>query len=88
MPARAMTGHNWDGTETNFNHAPEQYGAIHFHDDDMDNANWDTDLVLKIPESIKSGVYAVRLRTEKGEGSESYIPLFIKPKVHFLFFRF
>ena len=80
MPARAMTGHNWDGTETNFNHAPEQYGAIHFHDDDMDNANWDTDLVLKIPESIKSGVYAVRLRTEKGEGSESYIPLFIKPK--------
>ena len=80
MPARAMTGYNWDGTETNFNHAPEQYGAIHFHDDDMDNANWDTDLVLEIPESIKSGVYAVRLRTEKGEGSESYIPLFIKPK--------
>jgi len=80
MPARAMTGYNWHGTESNFNHAPEQYGAIHFHDDDMDNANWDTDLVLKTPESIKSGIYAVRLRTEKGEGSESYIPLFIKPK--------
>ena len=34
-PARAMTGANWDGTEMCWRHAPHQYGAIHFHEDDI-----------------------------------------------------
>lgn len=38
MPARAMTGHNWTGRETNYRHALHEYGAIHFHDDDLDDA--------------------------------------------------
>lgn len=38
LPARAMTGHNWDGTEMDWRRAPDQYGAIHFHDDDIDDA--------------------------------------------------
>ena len=32
---RAVTGHDWDGTELDFRRAPAQYGAIHFHDDDL-----------------------------------------------------
>jgi N,N-dimethylformamidase len=35
LPARAMKGWNWDGTQMNWQLAPEQYGAIHFHDDDI-----------------------------------------------------
>jgi len=34
-PARAMTGHNWTSREEHFIHAPAEYGAIHFHDDDL-----------------------------------------------------
>ena len=38
VPTRAVTGHNWEAKEQNFIHAPEQYGAIHFHDDDLGDA--------------------------------------------------
>lgn len=43
LPARAMTGSNWTGREMCFRHAPEQYGAIHFHDDDLHDCGWQTD---------------------------------------------
>ena len=40
MPSRAMTGHNWTGRESDFKNAPEEYGAIYFHDDDLEDAGW------------------------------------------------
>ncbi|MEE8301269.1 MAG: hypothetical protein V3S24_02425, partial [Candidatus Tectomicrobia bacterium] len=43
LPARAMQGHNWDGSEYNWTHKPEHYGAIHFHDDDLYDCGWETD---------------------------------------------
>src|SRR5437899_616103 len=36
MPTRAVTGHNWTQNETNFVHAPNEYGAIYFHNDDLE----------------------------------------------------
>ena len=36
-PARAVTDHNWDGSTFCFASDPEQYSAIHFHDDDLDD---------------------------------------------------
>ena len=77
MPARAMTGHNWTGNETNFNHARNQYGAIHFHDDDLDDAKWEVGFEFKVPANFKSGVYAARLRAGNGE---DYVPFFVRPK--------
>ena len=77
MPARAMTGHNWTGNETNFNNAPNQYGAIHFHDDDLEDARWDVDFELTIPDNMKSGVYAARLRSGDGE---DHVPFWVRPK--------
>lgn len=62
LPARAMTGANWTGDESNFTHAAGEYGAIHFHDDDLDDAGWDTDFTFTIPDSLPSGIYAARLR--------------------------
>ena len=32
---RAVTGRNWNGAEDSFVAAPQQYGAIYFHSDDM-----------------------------------------------------
>ena len=76
MPARAMTGHNWSGNETDFRRCPEEYGAIHFHDDDLEDAGWAVDFELDVPESMQSGFYAARLRA--GE-DEDYLPFFVRP---------
>jgi N,N-dimethylformamidase len=64
VPARAVTGYNWDAREQNFIHAPQQYGAIHFHDDDLDDARWQVDFTLTVPEDLPSALYAARLRAD------------------------
>ena len=77
MPARGMTGYNWTGHEINYNRVPQQYGAIHFHDDDLDDARWEVDFELSVPDQLRSGVYAARLTAD---GHEDYIPFFVRPK--------
>jgi N,N-dimethylformamidase len=76
MPARAMTGHNWDGSETNWQHKPEQYGAIHFHEDDIADSGWETDFYFTAPHDLPSGLYAARLT---GAEDEDYIPFVLRP---------
>ncbi len=60
-PARAMTGSNWTGAEMRWKHAPETYGAIHFHEDDIDDCRWETDFTFTIPSDLKTGLYAAHL---------------------------
>ena len=76
LPARGMTGANWTGDITQFPYAPDQYGAIHFHDDDLDDAKWETDFTFTIPASLPSGVYAARLRA--GDDVD-HIPFVVRP---------
>lgn len=76
QPARAMKGRSWNGAVHDWRQAPEQYGAIHFHDDDIDDAGWETDFAFAVPRGLKSGVYAARLR---GGGEETYVPFFVRP---------
>ena len=80
MPARAMTGHNWESAEVNFNHAPQQYGAIYFHDDDLEDASWEADFEFTVPKDMKSGVYAARLRASEDNDGEDYVPFGVRPK--------
>ena len=75
LPGRAMTGSRWTGEEMCWRHAPEHYGAIHFHDDDLYDCGWETDFSFEVPEDFKSGVYAVRLRA--GE-DEDMVPFFVR----------
>lgn len=77
-PMRAVTGHNWTGREVDFKRAPEEYGAIHFHDDDLDDARWAVDFELTIPADWRSGVYAARLTA--GDLVD-YIPFYVRPHV-------
>jgi N,N-dimethylformamidase len=77
FPARAMTGWNWTGETMQFAQAPEQWGAIHFHDDDIYDASWETDFSLTIPEDMQSGLYAARLTAG---ADEEYIPFAVGPK--------
>lgn len=77
LPMRAVTGHNWKHTEMDYKRARDQYGAIYFHDDDLEDARWEVGFEFKVPASLKSGVYAARLRTA---ASEDYVPFFVRPK--------
>lgn len=76
MPMRAVTGHNWTGRDADWRVAPEQYGAIFFHDDDLEDAAWKEDFALEVPGDLHSGIYAARLRCA---GGEDYVPFFVRP---------
>ncbi|WP_345420889.1 N,N-dimethylformamidase beta subunit family domain-containing protein [Pseudonocardia xishanensis] len=74
QPDRAMTGWNWDGFEENYRHAPEQYGAIWFHDDSLDDCRWTDPIEVQIPQATRSGAYALVVRS--GD-HEDQIPFFV-----------
>ena len=76
MPVRGMKGHNWTGEEMCWRHKPEQYGAIHFHDDDLYDSQWEVDFEFTVPEGLKSGLYAAHIATEH---DEDFIPFVIRP---------
>ncbi len=76
LPARAMKGWNWTGEYMDWKTRPEQWGAIHFHEDDLYDAAWATDFSLTVPETMRSGLYAARLRTARGE---DYVPFTVTP---------
>ena len=77
-PTRAVKGHDWDGSESDWTRAKFGYGAIHFHDDDLDDAGWDTDFVITIPSSARSGAYAVEVKATNGRDKDS-ITFFVRP---------
>ncbi len=76
FPARAMTGAAWDASEMNWTHKPEHYAAIHFHDDDIYDFDWDTDFSFTIPDGMPSGAYVMRLDCD---GHQDAIPFFVCP---------
>lgn len=77
-PTRAVTGYNWDGSESDWTRAKSGYGAIHFHDDDMDDAGWETDFTVTIPNTARSGAYAVLVDTTNGRDQDSVV-FFVRP---------
>ncbi|MEG6508857.1 N,N-dimethylformamidase beta subunit family domain-containing protein [Methyloligella sp. 2.7D] len=80
-PVRAMTGWNWTARNDCFRLAPEQYGGIEFHDDAVIDSNWKVTAKFKLPEKIRSGAYAMRLRSGDGTGlAEEYVVFFVRPK--------
>lgn len=81
MPARGMTGYNWTGDEISYRHAPLEYGAIHFHDDDLDDCRWIESFSYTVPEGMKSGVYAARVRIGGASTAETedYVPFLVRP---------
>lgn len=76
MPTRAVTGYNYTGRETDFRLAPAEYGAIHFHRDDLEDAGWAVDFEFTVPEELPSGIYAAWLRA--GD-DEDHLPFIVRP---------
>ncbi len=81
LPARAMKGWNWTGETGSWSDRPEQYGAIHFHEDDLYDAGWDVDFELTVPEGLQSGAYAAHVWCGEAEDGteEDYITFFVRP---------
>lgn len=75
-PTRAVAGATFTGLVEDFRLVPDEYDAIHFHDDDITDAQWPVAFSLTIPAELDSGVYAARLRAA---GSEQHIPFFVLP---------
>jgi len=75
-PMRAVTGANWDGTAASYDQNPSQYGAVWFHEDDLDDCAWETDLTVSVGSDWRSGVYAVRLQAG---GYFDYVPFYVRP---------
>lgn len=76
-PARAVLGHDWSGGHLRFSDRPSEWGAIHFHEDDLEDAGWEADFELTIPGHLPSGIYAARL--EQGKATE-HIPFYVRPR--------
>jgi N,N-dimethylformamidase len=80
-PVRAQTGWNWSGRNDCFRLAPHEYGGIEFHADALIDCNWRVTKTLKLPDDLRSGAYAMRLRAGDGKGlGEEYIVFFVRPK--------
>jgi N,N-dimethylformamidase len=76
-PKRAVTGSIWNGSVQDWRQDPTQYAAIHFHSDDLYDVRWQPSLKIRLPETLKSGFYAVKLETT---GPAFYIGFVVSPK--------
>jgi N,N-dimethylformamidase len=75
-PTRAVVGSRWSGREQCWRHAPHDYGAIHFHDDDLSDCNWQEDFAWTVPDDLGSGAYAFHLTCASGE---DWLPFYVLP---------
>jgi N,N-dimethylformamidase len=76
LPTRAVRGSRWTGIETNWQHAPREYAAIHFHEDDLYDCGWATDFAVAIPDGMPSALYGIRLRC--GD-VQDIVPIYVLP---------
>jgi N,N-dimethylformamidase len=83
-PKRAVRGARWSGAALRWHEAPDEYAAIHFHTDDLLDAQWTSGTSVTLPADLRSGVYAVRVRllnqtAPSLSGGELRLPLFVPP---------
>ena len=77
FPLRPALGVRGAADELDPRLAPEAYDAIHFHDDDLDDAGWEDDVVLRLDADLPSGVYGIRVRAS--DGTEDTVPFVMTP---------
>lgn len=77
VPYRGMRGARWSGRVMDWAKAPREYAAIHFHEDDLYDCGWETDVSLCVPDNARSGVYGLRLRYN---GDQDILPFYVLPQ--------
>jgi N,N-dimethylformamidase len=79
LPTRAVKGAAWTGEALRWTDKPEHYAAIHFHDDDLYDAGWETDFEVPITADMRSGIYAVKLSCGEAYEQQAFVPFFVLP---------
>lgn len=77
LPTRGVPGVRWDATFMRWSEHPDHFAALHFHDDTLEDAGWETDFSLTIPKDLPSGLYAARLTGPQGE--QERITFIVRP---------
>lgn len=80
-PVRGQTGWNWDGFTDCYRLAPREFGGIEFHADALTDCNWKVTKTVMLPRGLKSGCYAMRLRSDAGSRfREEHVVFFVRPE--------
>ncbi len=80
-PVRGQTGWNWSGRNDSFRLAPREYGGVEFHYDAMIDCNWEVTREVRLPDTLRSGAYAFRLRAGDGRGlGEDHVIFFVRAR--------
>ncbi len=74
MPMRAVRSSGWTGHNMDWKVAPQDYGAITFHSDDLSDCKWETTIAMEVPAGMPSGVYG--LYVDNGLGTD-IIPFYV-----------
>lgn len=75
-PTRGVVGARWSGREHDWRHAPEDYAAIHFHADDIEDCGWGPSFAFDVPDGMRSGAYAFHVTSAEGE---DWLPFYVLP---------
>ena len=76
-PRRAVTGRRWSGDVHDWRSAPDQYAAMHFHADGVDDLGWEPIFAVELPGELETGVYAVVL---SAAGNEDVVPFVVRAR--------
>lgn len=75
LPTRSSSGASWDGESTDLRGSSSRT-AIHFHEDDLEDAAWTTSFQYRVPDGTASGAYAMKLASED---DIDYVPFMVVP---------
>jgi N,N-dimethylformamidase len=75
LARRAVTGSRWSGEITSWTSDPSQFAAVHFLCDGLEDCGWPATVTWRIPEYLRSGFYAFRVRAC---GDEDFVPFFVR----------
>jgi len=76
-PTRSIPGRWWTGDVHDPRLAPEQFGSVHFHSDDLLDAAWPIVAQIMLPQDADGGVYGVRIVLDS-DGSQDVVPIIIR----------
>lgn len=76
-PAGAVRGSTWTSA-TDYRDAPSEFSALHFHEDDLEDAGWVSQTSWTVPSGARSGFYALHVVTD--DGAVDWIPFFVRPE--------
>lgn len=77
-PTRLIPGAYWRAGLLDPMRDPSRFAAARFHADDLLDAGWTESARLTLPDTVRSGVYGVRV-TVDGTASRDVIPIWVRP---------